>query len=230
VSLRYNAVPASCGTFNYGEVEDYTVNITGSTGGNCTDVTLSLTFDNYSEETSWALKNDAGATVASGGPYNGAGDGSTITDVSCLPAGCYTITVSDAYGDGICCSYGNGSYTLKDASGTILASGSQFGTYETTNFCIGGGAKESRGLLSTVGDKQTLLTTEVYPNPVKDFLNIRVSGYSLKNFKVFGVNGTEINNLQLVDGKIDVSGLPTGIYIISIESTKDVIVRKFVKQ
>ncbi|WP_246223787.1 GEVED domain-containing protein [Fulvivirga kasyanovii] len=30
VSMRYNAAPSSCGTFTYGEVEDYTVNITNT--------------------------------------------------------------------------------------------------------------------------------------------------------------------------------------------------------
>ncbi|EAY31721.1 S8 family serine peptidase [Microscilla marina] len=30
VSMRYNAIPTSCGTFNYGEVEDYTINIAPS--------------------------------------------------------------------------------------------------------------------------------------------------------------------------------------------------------
>ncbi|WP_157494063.1 GEVED domain-containing protein [Fulvivirga imtechensis] len=35
VSMRYNAAPSSCGTFSYGEVEDYTINIT-STPSNTT--------------------------------------------------------------------------------------------------------------------------------------------------------------------------------------------------
>src|SRR5437868_5290765 len=30
VSLKYNAIPTSCETFSYGEVEDYTVNIIGA--------------------------------------------------------------------------------------------------------------------------------------------------------------------------------------------------------
>ncbi|OJJ17628.1 hypothetical protein BKI52_27590 [marine bacterium AO1-C] len=32
VSMRYNSAPASCGNFTYGEVEDYSVNITGGSG------------------------------------------------------------------------------------------------------------------------------------------------------------------------------------------------------
>lgn len=32
VSMKYNGIPTSCESFSYGEVEDYTVNITGATG------------------------------------------------------------------------------------------------------------------------------------------------------------------------------------------------------
>ena len=230
VSLRYNALPSPCGSFNYGEVEDYTVNITPSSSGGCVDVTLSLTFDNYPEETSWALKNESGTTVASGGNYGSAGDGATITDVSCLPAGCYTFTINDAYGDGICCTYGNGSYTLKDAFGTLLSAGSAFGTYETTNFCIGGGAKESRGMIAVAGDKQAFTSSEIYPNPVEDFLNIRVTGNSMRNLKVTNASGAEIRNIKIEKEGIDVSNLSTGVYFISIETNKDVIVKKFIKK
>ena len=46
--------------------------------------------------------------------------------------------MKDSYGDGMCCSYGSGSYSLDDSSGN-LASGGSFGSSETTNFCVGGG-------------------------------------------------------------------------------------------
>ena len=51
--------------------------------------------------------------------------------------GCYNFTINDSYGDGICCAYGNGSYTVTSSEGTE-ASGGSFTSSETTNFCVGG--------------------------------------------------------------------------------------------
>lgn len=105
----------------------------------CSDnaLSLSITFDNYPEETSWTLRNASNTTVASGGTYGSQGDGSTLVIPLCIADGCYTFTITDAYGDGMCCSYGNGSYTLTGPSGT-LASGGTFTTSQSTNFCLGG--------------------------------------------------------------------------------------------
>jgi subtilisin family serine protease len=106
-----------------------------SSGSN--GVTLSITLDNYPEETSWSIVNAGGSTVAAGGTYGNEADGSTITIAACLADGCYDFIINDVYGDGICCGYGNGSYALtEDASGTVLASGGSFGSSETTNFCV----------------------------------------------------------------------------------------------
>jgi subtilisin family serine protease/chitodextrinase len=107
------------------------------TGCTDTEVTLSITLDNYPEETTWTLTNDGGQTVASGGTYGSQPDGSTVTEVLCLADDCYTFTINDAYGDGICCSYGNGSYSLTQGS-TSLASGGSFTNSEATDFCIAG--------------------------------------------------------------------------------------------
>ena len=114
-------------------------------GSNCapcvcngTEVTVSITLDNYPEETSWTIVADGGATVASGGTYGSQPDGSTVTDTYCLPDGCYTFTINDSYGDGICCSYGSGSYTVS-GGGSTLASGGSFASSDSTPFCVGGG-------------------------------------------------------------------------------------------
>lgn len=131
--------PEPCGDI-YGEVEDYTINVIADVG-TCLEnqVSLELQLDDYPEESSWKITDANGIIVAAGGSYNGQ-EGGLILDNICLPDGCYDFTIDDAYGDGICCSYGNGSYTLTDNSGQVLASGGQFNTSETTNFCLGSGS------------------------------------------------------------------------------------------
>lgn len=114
-------------------------------GMNCTNVTLNLTFDNYSDETSWDIQDANGTNVAWGGYYGNHPNGGSTQENICLPDGCYTFTIYDSYGDGICCTEGNGSYTLVDTNGDVLVSGGQFGTFETTSFCIennGGGGND----------------------------------------------------------------------------------------
>ena len=56
---------------------------------------------------------------------------------TCLPEGCYDLTVNDSFGDGICCAYGDGSYTL-EVDGVVVATGGDFGDGETINTCTGG--------------------------------------------------------------------------------------------
>ena len=94
------------------------------------DVTLNLLTDNYASETSWTLTS-GGSTVASGSGY---ANNTSYTINWNLPAGDYVFTINDSYGDGICCGYGNGSYSLTTATATI-ASGGSFASSETTNFC-----------------------------------------------------------------------------------------------
>ncbi len=107
-----------------------------NSGCNGTEVTVTINFDNYPEETSWLIIQ-GGQTFASGSNYGSQPDGSTYTEVVCLADGCYDFVIKDAYGDGICCGYGNGSYSVTNGS-TVFVSGGNFGSSETTNFCVGG--------------------------------------------------------------------------------------------
>jgi hypothetical protein len=110
----------------------------GNPPGGCTDneATLQILLDNYPGETTWSIKNSAGATLYSGGPYST--PASLVTIDICQPDGCYDFVINDSYGDGICCGYGQGYYEIV-FNGNILASGGQFGSTETKNFCLYGG-------------------------------------------------------------------------------------------
>lgn len=105
----------------------------------CVPVTVRIVTDRYGEETTWSILGDGGAVMASGGPYTrGPSNGSyPQPDVDlCLLPGCYTLNVFDSYGDGFCCSYGNGSIKVLDGDGDVLASVSSFGWEGTDDFCI----------------------------------------------------------------------------------------------
>lgn len=99
-------------------------------------LSLSINFDNYPQETTWQILDEDGAQVAAGGPYGSQPDGSTISLEICLPDGCYTFEILDSANDGLCCQFGEGSYTLNGPDGTI-ASGADFGSSESTDFCVG---------------------------------------------------------------------------------------------
>ncbi|CDT29084.1 Endonuclease I [Vibrio coralliirubri] len=100
---------------------------------NDTSATLTLVTDNYGSETSWSLKNSFSQTLFSGSDYQS----NTINEVEmCLADGSYTLEVSDSYGDGMCCSVGNGSYSLS-VNGTVVASGGDFQASQSTEFTIG---------------------------------------------------------------------------------------------
>jgi len=96
------------------------------------DFELTLVTDNYPGETAWTLVNKCtDETASSGGSYGSAG--STYVETECIPSGQYEFTISDSYGDGICCSYGSGSYTVK-YNGELVKQGGEFGSSESTLF------------------------------------------------------------------------------------------------
>ena len=102
----------------------------------CTDVTLNLRLDNYPKETTWEIQNVQGGLLASGGPYSVRGG--LITETVCVTNSCNVFIIKDSYGDGICCSYGSGSYSITDSQGNELLSGGQFGSSENKQFCLAG--------------------------------------------------------------------------------------------
>jgi len=94
-------------------------------------VYLTLYTDIYGSECTWNVKNSAGQTVYSGGPYaDNIKD--TINVTFTLPQDCYVFNLMDSYGDG------GDDVTLKDdANLTIYYTNGAYGTGESTNFGTG---------------------------------------------------------------------------------------------
>ena len=226
VQFRFNGIT---GTTWQGDmaVDAFTIN-GGTSGGSCEATTLSFTFDNYPEETSWDIKDANGTIVFSGGTYGSQADGSTLNIPLCVDSGCYTFTVYDAYGDGMCCSYGNGSYTYtQDSNGNVLASGGSFTSSDATNFCINTAAAYS---IYNEPTGTSIADIVLYPSPVKDILNIELKDKKMKSYIITNLMGQRVDFNQLRNNSIDVSGLQSGVYIIEFRSDKKSLNRKFIKQ
>ncbi len=97
------------------------------------NVRLSLTTDNYGDETGYMLVDANGTVYDSVAAGTLADDSTYVRDYDVVEGAYLTFTITDAYGDGICCNYGNGEYVLTVCSDTV-AMGGQFGFVDSANF------------------------------------------------------------------------------------------------
>ena len=194
-------------------------------------VTVNLTTDRYGSETSWTIKNAAGATVASGAGFaNLAANGVTVqtpVQANLTPNTCYTFEILDTWGDGICCQYGDGEYTIIDASGATLASGGTFGDSEQKVFKTGAAGLNEMGTIAL----------NVFPNPASDLVNVSfeannndfsVSLVDIQGRTIATKSFTNLVGSQLVS--FSTESIAKGSYIVTVTSngattTKNVVVR-----
>lgn len=89
-------------------------------------VQIDIMYDNYPDETSWTLSTTSGQSLG----YSSSGVGATPNTLASttvdLSPGSYVLQLQDTYGDGFCCSNGNGYYevyALVNGKRTRLAKG-----------------------------------------------------------------------------------------------------------
>jgi hypothetical protein len=210
------------------------VNATVGLAANATSqfVTVNITTDRYASETSWNIKNSTGVVVAQGGGSwtDLAATGQTVQApvlVTLNPSQCYTFEILDAYGDGICCSYGNGAYSVVDMAGTVLGSGSSFASSEQKAF--------KTGVLG-INELETI-ALNVYPNPASDVLNVTFEANNadfvitltdLQGRVISSKEMTNLNGTQLVS--FATANIAGGSYIVTVASngtktTKNVVIK-----
>lgn len=175
-----------------------------------TNIKVKISTDAYGSETSWTIKNSANVVVAESPAYFDGPQAGTFPQADfdiTLPNDCYTFTINDLFGDGMCCSYGNGSYQVL-ADGVLLAgiSGASYGASESKSFEI------NTNLATTNFD---IASAKFYPNPTTGEINISL----LEKAKVVltDISGKTIltTSLEAGDSKLNLGSLSKGVYLIN---------------
>ena len=195
--------------------------------------TFRLQQDFWGDETTWNLKDGSGVVKYSGGPYPGKHDEilplpTLITENWVLDRNqCYTFTINDTQGDGICCDGGNGFYDIKSTDGlTTVIAGTDFGYGDSKSFTIG-----------TLGTNEFETSTDIYlyPNPTKGTLNIQIpSNFGLPNsYSISNVLGQKISQKNIskeTDLTINTSALDNGVYFITLVKDGQKRTLRFIKE
>lgn len=211
-------------TFNDSKSQAFTI----ISSYNTTQIVFNLQRDLYGSETTWSIQNQAGTTIASGGPYS---DSSSLPalftqNITVTNGQCYTFTINDDYGDGICCDYGTGYYNLKTTDNTEITSGAEFTSSESKNFAI----NTSLGINDTKVNQ-----ISIYPNPVKNSLTIVAGSESAlpEKYTIYTTLGQIITSKRIDsdnDLTIQTETYSKGLYIIVIERENDTKTLKFIKE
>ena len=181
--------------------------------GDVTNIKVYIVQDQFGEQITWDIINSVGDVVASGGPYQHLiGSGSTqvnVANVNNIPTNeCYLFRIYDSNNNGICCTYGEGYYYIKDAHGNRFIEGD--GEY---------GAGRSH-LISILKEYDDVNETEasnmnIYPNPANN--KIFVEGENIATVEIYNSLGQRIATAEGHDNtSVDVASFENGVYVVRV--------------
>ena len=109
-----------------------TTTVFGANTTTTQSITTNITTDAYGSETIWFVEDLNNNIVFQGGPYLDLSAAGTISQppvyIQLNPNQCYKFKITDLFGDGMCCFYGNGGFNVKDATNATIITNTTFGT------------------------------------------------------------------------------------------------------
>ena len=219
-------------------VDTFNVDFANATSDN--NLIVEVTTDYYPSEITWAILDENGATLTSGGPYQpgtanqwggGGPDANTIKTSSfsistSTNSQCFSVEIYDSYGDGWSAynsSLPTAGIRILDSSNSELFTSGGVGNFGNSQAFDN--AMRFNNSLSTSEDNFTFFS--IYPNPAKDFLNFN----SINTLKIdlTDINGRNVISTEVTpNGKIDISGLNTGVYFINATDGNNSKVEKLI--
>lgn len=206
---------------------------------NATTFTFNLFGDSFGSETTWTLKNQAGTTLYSGGPYTDQNSGGVYQLVNnqswTLPAnGCYYLSVNDSFGDGLYDGVGQGYYTVTSGSTTLV---------NVTDFVATGNPNNTFISRTSYFTNNNTLATEsfnftdvtLYPNPSKIYFTIAVPNNIAKSGKmeIYNALGQRVITKAIssdADLVVNISSLTNGVYFLTLNLGDTTKTLRFIKE
>jgi len=187
-----------------------------------TNIEVHVKTDNYPSEITWKLKDDSGAEIASGGPYQPGTDDqwggggpdamTTIVQNVTLPdnTACYSLELFDSFGDG----WGLTDGSISPGIDIVVNTQTIYSTGNVGNFgnelSIFNAFKYNENL--SVEDS-VLDDFNFYPNPTQDM--VYFSSSKPMNIDIIDLNGKLVYSGNIVaNGELDLSLLNSGLYIM----------------
>jgi len=212
-------------TDEYPKNDTLDMNITAAPATTFT-IVLFLKTDNAPEETTWQVTDAQGTLIDSGGPYSTPNVVHRDT-IFIQSQGCYTFTIYDSGGEGICCTNGNGLYLLEDTQGTEIVMGGPFGYFEKTEF--------NANLVSAAEQFDQTRALQLFPNPAEE--STKASFYLIDpdyvTFTLYNTVGREVKKWlpgYLPSGdhnqELNLDGLQSGVYILKMQTGNKLYTRK----
>jgi len=203
-----------------GQADEYPYNDTIATVIESADdvispITVVIKLDNNPEQTSWEVLNSNGIVLYSGGNYTD--PNVFVTESLDLPeTDCYSFNIYDSGGDGL---LGTGLYKLMSGT-TVFQTGKEFGYYDEVQFGIG-----------LVGVDESISSCDIliYPNPVSDKINIKTSDF-IKSLAVYNHLGQQVYKTNQDINFFNVNGFESGIYLLKIETDKEIYIEQVIIQ
>ena len=199
-----------------------------------TSLKVTITTDDYGDETLWAL-----ATEDSDEPLAGNLDPEDfwnsdfydsnetyITNVPVTEGGCYVFFILDLQGDGMCCEYGEGHYKIETAEGVVIAEGGQFAQTEQKMFAL-------EIPVSGIKDMNKLNSVKLYPNPANSILNISVidEANMPESYTIYNSLGQVMDNGNITSSlqTLDIAKYASGVYFVKLAKDGGTQTIQFVK-
>lgn len=181
--------------------------------------------DQWGSEIQWTVTQESNNTiVATDGPWSDLANSGTLLHTktfTLVPATCYRLDITDAYGDGACCSYGNGSYNLKSGGNTIFSGPANYGKGLSKWF-----KTDVNAGINNLQNIQPILS--IYPNPANEKINIQMNSIKEEMYTINIINSigqTIYTSKENIVGEknieINTKNFATGIYHINVQSSEN---------